>query len=79
MLLDKVREIIASQINVDKETIDMSTSFEKDLNVDSLDLFQIIIELEEKFDIQIEETENIKTVGDAVKFIEKKLKNKKLQ
>ncbi|KHD36530.1 acyl carrier protein [Clostridium acetobutylicum] len=76
MVLDKVREVIADQINVDKETIDMATSFGKDLNVDSLDLFQIIIELEEKFDIQIEDTENIKTVGDAVKFIEAQLKKK---
>ncbi|AAK81500.1 acyl carrier protein [Clostridium acetobutylicum] len=76
MVLDKVREVIANQISVDKETIDMATSFGKDLNVDSLDLFQIIIELEEKFDIQIEDTENIKTVGDAVKFIEAQLKKK---
>ena len=49
--------------------ITMDTSFEE-LGVDSLDLFQIIIEIEEEFNVQIEDAESIKTVGEAVKFVE---------
>jgi len=71
MILEKIKEIIAEQLNLDEETISEDTSFE-DLGLDSLDLFQVVIEIEEEFDIQIEDAESIKTVRDAVKFVEEK-------
>src|SRR3712207_8120120 len=66
MILEKIKEIIAEQLNLDEETISEDTSFE-DLGLDSLDLFQVVIEIEEEFDIQIEDAESIKTVRDAVR------------
>ena len=71
MILEKIKEIIAEQLNLDEETISEDISFE-DLGLDSLDLFQVVIEIEEEFDIQIEDAESIKTVRDAVKFVEEK-------
>lgn len=73
MILEKIKKIIAEQIDVEEESITEDTSFEA-LGVDSLDLFEIIISVEEAFDVQIEDAEAIKTVGDAVKFVEKNLK-----
>ena len=76
MIFDKVKKVIADQMGVGEESIKLTTSFEKDLDADSLDLFQIIIDLEEEFNIQIEDAESIKTVKDAVDFIESKVENK---
>lgn len=70
MVFEKIKEIIVEQLGVDESAITLKTSFQEDLEADSLDLFQIIMELEEEFDIQIEDAEGIKTVEDAVKFIE---------
>lgn len=69
MIFEKVRGIIVEQLNVEEEKVTLETSFE-DLGVDSLDLFQLIIEIEEEFKVQIEDAESIKTVGDAVKYVE---------
>ncbi|WP_125154182.1 acyl carrier protein [Clostridium rectalis] len=69
MIFEKIKKIITEQLSIEGGTITLDTSFE-DLGVDSLDLFQIVIEIEEEFDIQIEDAETIKTVGDAVKFVE---------
>ncbi|PJI08508.1 MULTISPECIES: acyl carrier protein [Clostridium] len=76
MIFDKVKKVIADQMGVSEESIKLTTSFEKDLDADSLDLFQIIIDLEEEFNIQIEDAESIKTVKDAVDFIESNVGNK---
>ncbi|WP_111921452.1 acyl carrier protein, partial [Clostridium cochlearium] len=65
MIIDKVLEIIGEQLGIDVQELNTETSFEE-LGVDSLDLFQIVIEIEEEFDIQIEDAESIKTIGDAV-------------
>ena len=73
MVFEKIKKVIVDQLGVEAETITMDTSFSDDLGADSLDLFQIIMELEEEFEIQIEDAEGIKTVGDAVKFIEGKV------
>lgn len=70
MILEKIKKIIVEQLGVEESVITLETSFQEDLDADSLDLFQIIMELEEAFDIQIEDAEEIKTVADAVKFIE---------
>jgi acyl carrier protein len=71
MIFDEIKKVIASQLGIEEDEVKLETSFE-DLGVDSLDLFQIIIELEEKFNIQIEDAESIKTVQDAVKYVEEK-------
>lgn len=72
MIFEKIKAVIVNQLGVDEEEVNLETSFE-DLGVDSLDLFQIIIELEEEFNIQIEDAESIKTVEDAVNYVESKL------
>ena len=73
MIFKKIKEITANQLGVDKDSITMETSFADDLGADSLDLFQIIMELEEEFKVSVEDEEGINTVGDAVKFIEMKI------
>ncbi|MFL0252721.1 acyl carrier protein [Clostridium neuense] len=72
MIFEKIKSITAEQLGVDSATLTMETSFQEDLNADSLDLFQIIMELEDEFNIQIEDTDDINTIGDAVKFIQAK-------
>ena len=73
MEFEKLKKIIAEVLNVDEEEITMDTTFVDDLGADSLDIFQIIMGLEEEFDIEIanEEAENIVTVADAVEQIKK--------
>lgn len=75
MEFEKLKKIIAEVLNVDEEEISMDTTFVDDLGADSLDIFQIIMGLEEEFDIEIanEEAENIVTVSDAVEQIKKAL------
>lgn len=71
MEFDKVKEIVAEQMSISEDEITMESSFIDDLGADSLDIFQIISELEEAFDMEFasEDTEKIKTVGDAVEYI----------
>ncbi|WP_186431151.1 acyl carrier protein [Clostridium sp. BSD9I1] len=69
MVFEKIKNIIVEQLNIEEEGLTLETSFEE-LGVDSLDLFQIVIEIEEEFNLQIEDAESIKTIGDAVKFVE---------
>ena len=71
MEFEKLQEIIAEVLNVDPEEITMDTTFVDDLGADSLDVFQIIMGIEEEFDIEIsnEDAEKIVTVGDAVEQI----------
>ena len=75
MEFEKLKKIIAEVLNVDEEEITMETTFVDDLGADSLDVFQIIMALEEEFDIEIpnEEAEKIVTVGDAVEQIKNAL------
>ncbi len=69
----KLRDIIADVLNIDKESIKPETTFKDDLGADSLDVFQIIMEIEEEFKVSIdnEEAEKIITVGDAAEAIKK--------
>ena len=74
MIFEKIREIIADQLDKDVAEITAETSFRNDLEADSLDLFQIINDIEDEFDVKIEDVESIATVGDAVKFVEEQKK-----
>lgn len=71
MIFEKIKEIVVDQLGVNEEDVTLETRFIEDLEADSLDLFQVIMELEDAFDVKVEEVENIKTVADAVNFIEK--------
>ena len=71
MIFEKIREIVVEQLGVNEEDVKLETRFIEDLEADSLDLLQVIMELEDAFDVKVEEVENIKTVADAVNFIEK--------
>ncbi len=75
MELEKLKKIIVEVLNVDKDEITEDTTFIDDLGADSLDIFQIIMGIEEEFDIEIptEEAEKISTVGDAVEQIKNAL------
>jgi len=70
MLFEEIREVICEQLGIEKDEVKLETTFEE-LGADSLDLFQIVIELEEKYNIQIEEVENLKIIQDAVEYVEK--------
>jgi acyl carrier protein len=69
---ERVIDIVADQLGVDKEKITLETSFVNDLGADSLDTVELVMELEEEFDINIpdDSAEKIQTVGQAIKFIE---------
>ena len=69
---ERVIDIVAEQLGVDKEKITAETSFVNDLGADSLDTVELVMELEEEFDITIPDdaAEKIQTVGQAVQFIE---------
>ena len=77
MEFEKIQEIIADVLNVDPQDITMNSTFVDDLGADSLDIFQIIMGIEETFDIEIDndEADNISTVGDAVEQIKKATNN----
>ena len=75
MEFEKIQKIISEVLSVEPEDITMDTKFVDDLGADSLDVFQIIMGIEEEFDIEIanEDAENIVTVSDAVEQIKKAL------
>ena len=72
MIFEKLSALIAEQFNVDPDTITMDTSFEDDLNADSLDVVELMMDLEEQFGITISDEEAMKlsTIGDIVKYID---------
>ena len=67
IMLEKVKEIVAESLNVEESTLSETTSFKEDLGADSLDLFEMVMALEEEFEVEIptEDLENIKTIGDV--------------
>ena len=73
MEFEKLRDIIVEVLNVDENEVTMESTFIDDLGADSLDVFQIVLKLEEEFDIEIsnEDAEKIVSVGDAVEQIKK--------
>ena len=72
MIFDKVKEILVDQLDVEDEKVTMEASIIDDLGADSLDRVDLVMSLEEEFDVEIpdEQVENIKTVSDIVKYIE---------
>ena len=70
---ERVSDIVAEQLGVDKEKINADTHFVNDLGADSLDIVELVMELEEEFDISIPDdaSEKIQTVGEAIDYIEK--------
>lgn len=76
MILEKLQSLIADQLGVDGKNITMDTNFEEDLGVDSLDIVELSMALEEEFDIgemSEEDLAAIKTVGDLVRYLQGKL------
>lgn len=75
MEFEKLKQVIAQILNVDPEEITMETTFLEDLGADSLDVFQIVMGIEEEFDIEIpaEDVEHITTVEEAVNLIKKSM------
>ena len=71
-VLERVTDIVSEQLGVDKDKISSETSFVTDLGADSLDTVELVMELEEEFDINIpdEDAEKIQTVGEAIRYIE---------
>ena len=75
MEFDKIKDIIVEQLDVEEDAVTMEASITDDLGADSLDVVDLVMSIEESFDVEIpdEEVENIKTVGDIVKYIENKV------
>ena len=70
MTFEKVQAIIANQLGIDEAEVQLTTDFENDLKADSLDVFQIISEIEDELDITIDTDQNLKTVQDLVNDID---------
>ena len=72
-VFEKVQEIIVEELGKDAEEVKLETTFDE-LDADSLDVFQVISEIEDEFDIKIETEEGLNTVGDLVAYVEEKTK-----
>ncbi|MCT6889877.1 acyl carrier protein [Lactobacillus laiwuensis] len=72
-IFNKVKEIIVAQTGEDENAVTAQSNIKDDLNADSLDVFEVINELEDEFDIKIESEEGIETVQDLVDFVKKQL------
>ncbi|WP_338206878.1 acyl carrier protein [Lactobacillus juensis] len=72
-IFNKVKEIIVAQTGEDESAVTAQSNIKEDLNADSLDVFEVINELEDEFDIKIESEEGIETVQDLVDFVKKQL------
>lgn len=71
-MLEEIKALVAESLGADLEELTEETSFSEDLNADSLDLFEMVMELEDKFGVKIptEDLEKIKTIGDVRDYIE---------
>ena len=71
-MLEKIKEIAADSLGADVESLTAETSFKEDLGADSLDLFEMVMALEEEFDVEIptEDLENIKTIGVVESYLQ---------
>lgn len=73
-MLEKMKEIIAEQLNVDAENVTAESSFKEDLGADSLDLFELVMALEDEYSVEIpsEELEKLTTVGAVMDYLKSK-------
>ena len=73
-MLEKMKEIIAEQLNCDAESITLGTSFKEDLGADSLDLFELVMALEDEYSVEIpsEELQDLTTVGAVIDYLKAK-------
>lgn len=71
-ILEKVQQVLVTELSLDQEEVTMEKSF-TDLGIDSLDLVELVMQLEEEFDITIDEAESLETVGDVVNYISAKV------
>ncbi|MGN8630313.1 acyl carrier protein [Blautia sp. HCP3S3_G3] len=73
-MLEKMKEIISEQLNLDTTDVTPETSFKDDLGADSLDLFELVMALEEEYDLEIptEELTDLETIGDVMNYLRKK-------
>lgn len=71
-MLEKIKEITADSLGADVNTLTAETSFKEELGADSLDLFEMVMALEEEFEVEIptEDLENIKTIGDVEAYLQ---------
>ena len=69
MIYEKIAEIISDKMDIDADEITMDSTFER-LKIDSLDMVEIVMDIEEEFDVSVEDAENLKSVADLVKYIE---------
>lgn len=74
-VLERVSKIIVDRLGVDEADVKMEASFKEDLGADSLDVVELVMELEDEFDMEIsdEDAEKIATVGNAISYIESKI------
>ena len=72
MIFEKIKELLAEQLDTPADDMAMDTDIANDLGADSLDVVELLMSIEDEFDVEIpdEEIENIKTIGDLVKYIE---------
>lgn len=79
MTLDKVKEMLANQLNIEVDKINEGSKIVEDLGADSLDMIEMLMALEEEFGLSIpdDKAEGLKTVGDITKFIDENTTNKK--
>lgn len=78
MAFEKVKSIIIDQLDADEEKVTLDANIQDDLGADSLDIVDLVMSFEEEFDLEIpdDQVENIKTVGDVVKYIEEKIEER---
>ncbi|KGR80388.1 acyl carrier protein [Ureibacillus manganicus] len=74
-VLERVTKVVVDRLGVDETEVKLEASFREDLGADSLDVVELVMELEDEFDMEIsdEDAEKIATVGDAIKYIEGKV------
>lgn len=72
-MLEKIREILQEQLNIDPEDVTENSSFRDDLGVDSLDLFELLMNLEEEygFEVPSEDMDDLRTVGDVIDYLQR--------
>lgn len=76
MTFEKIQEIITEQLGKEKEEVQLSTRLKDELDADSLDLFQIINDIEDEFDVKIDTEDGLETVEDLVKYVDSQLAEK---